>query len=529
METLSEFRTEIVPRKVEEASLLAEKCRLLDAFALKVTGNTQHPKIWGGRCDTLADGTLYNPNGITLERWSRADTVARGRYTKPEPAHLVGRLSIITNLDTTRAKKVLGADNCEPVVNLLSAGGWIVPTGQRPEILSNNDSTLTFVVPWPADIQTAVAQRGVSLDDLDGLGPANRRGRVVISADTSGRLITSRFGTSKSAGPDVLFHLLLSGGTGTGKTVLMLSMLAQLAQSRHYTYTDDGDAVLDANSPGCGLAIVDFKGGDGIGFLRNIPQQIGPTVTQDYDQARAVLAWFFNEIKARDQRQQQAGQRFCTEYPLYLAISEFTKLTAPLPLGIADAASIFMLSAIIKEGRSFNIHVIMDTQHVRGSLFGDTTIRSQLDDVVVFRPQGALDSAGVIPAALGVNPYLTLGKPGECYIVRGARVERGFAIHAPQVHLDKLRDSAAPQLAAWPEFDPNDLEGFEPPRDAGQPAKGFDAGEIAAALAVLKRDGDKKRALRDELGAMGNDRATALLRLARELATELDTRGYCAG
>lgn len=523
-----EPRSEVVLRKVEEGAILTEKYRLLDAFARKVTGNTYNKKIWGGQEVVLADGTLYNENGITLERWPRTDPVAKGRFTKPEPSYLVGRLSIIPNLDATHAKKVLGADDCGPVVSLLADAGWIVPDGQRPVILSNNDNTLTFEIPWPDDIQTTVAKRGVSLDDLDGITPANRRGRVVISADTSGRLVTLRFGTSKSDGPDVLFHLLLSGGTGSGKTFLMLSLLAQLSQMRHYV-NEDGDMILDEHSPGCGVAVVDFKGGDGISYLRNIPNQIGPTVAQDYDGARAVLAWFFNEIKERDRRQKEAGKRYCDEHPLYLFISEFTKLTADKPLGIADPASIFMLSVIVKEGRSFNIHVVMDTQHVRGSLFGDTTIRSQLDDSVVFRPQGALDSAGVIPASLGVNPYLTLGKPGECYVVRGARTSRGFAVHAPEDRLEELRDKVAPRLAEWPAFNPNDLEGFEAPQGAGQPAKGFDAGEIAAAVMILKRSGDKKKLLRQELGSISNDRAAALLALARELATELDDRGYCEG
>jgi hypothetical protein len=307
----------------------------------------------------------------------------------------------------------------------------------------------------------------------------------------------------------------------------MLSLVAQLSQAKQYEFDANGEAhALDER--GCGIAVVDFKGGDGVSYLRNFPNQLGPVIYQDYDGARAVLQWFFNEIKARDGRMKRAGQRYCTERPLYLFFSEFTKLTADKPIGIADAAAIFMLSVIVKEGRAFNIHVIFDTQHVRGSLFGDTTTRSQLDDGIVFKPNGHLDSGGVIPAALGVNPYLTLGKPGECYSVLGTRVQRGFAVHASEARLKRLIDSAAPQIAAWPEFDANALEGFEEPRGAGQPPKGFDVAEIAAALDILKRPGDKREILRTEFGSLSHDRARDLLKLARELAQALDARGYCA-
>jgi hypothetical protein len=51
--------------------------------------------------------------------------------------------------------------------------------------------------------------------------------------------------------------------------------------------------------------------------------------------------------------------------------------------------------------------------------------------------------------------------------------------------------------------------------------------EIAAALAVLKQPGEKRTLLRRELGGISNDRARALLALARDLATELEARAYC--
>lgn len=513
---------EITIERGENAAVRERKHALLDGFARMLTGNLDHPAIVGGAYQRSRDGTRHNPQALDLARWSGTH-----QLTRRTASYLVGLVAIRPLLDTTRALRVLGASNCQPLINLLAESGWVVPQGQRPELLSNNDGSLTIVVPWPSDIQDEVAARGVSLDDLSGIGPANRRGRFAVSANTSGDIVTLGFGTSKAGNPGTLYHLLISGATGQGKTWFMLSLLAQLSQTRQFATAADGSQYADG--PGAGIAVVDLKGGDGVSYMANFPNQLGPTVYQDFDGARAVLAWFFKEIKERDRRQKEAGARYCHERPLYLFLSEFTRLVAATPLGIADPASIFMLSAIVKEGRAFNIHVILDTQHIRGSLFGDTTTRSQFDDAVVFKPQGHLDSAGVIPAALGVNPYLTLSTPGDCYTVLGARVMRGFAIHASDAHLEALRDSAEPQMREWPEFDANDLEGFTPSGDPGRPAKNFDAVEIATALQALKRSGVKREFLRDELvDGIGNDRAKELMALARKLAAELEARGYCA-
>jgi len=370
-----------------------------------------------------------------------------------------------------------------------------------------NDGSLVITAPWPADLQVGDAP----LDTLAGVTPSNKRGRFVIGPDTAGDLVTLEFGPAKRAGDvHIVHHGLIPGATGTGKTWFMRSLAWQLCQQ-----------------PGALSIVIDNKGGDGVGYLRNIPGQVGPTVIDDVDTARAALAWVVNECRARYRRMEEAHELECNEPPLYVYVSEFTTLTAKT-IGAADPACIFILAFLAMKGRAANIHLILDTQYPKGSDFGNTATRKQFDFIQCFRMADQYDTAAALPPGVDLRPYLTLTKPGDGYTFVEARGRRTLAAYVRPAKLAEVIDSAAPQLAAWPEFDPNDLEGFEQPREAGQPVKGYDAGEIAAALSVIKRAGDKKRLLRQECGGMGNDRAAALLALARELATELEARGYCA-
>jgi hypothetical protein len=203
-------------------------------------------------------------------------------------------------------------------------------------------------------------------------------------------------------------------------------------------------------------------------------------------------------------------------------------MTAPKPVGIADAAAIFMLGLLAREGRAAGLHIIADTQNATNGLWGSTTTRMQIDTAVCFRVSGQYDAGAALPAGSNLRPYLTLTRPGDCYLALGSRITRAYVAHIPEAQQRALLDTATPELHTWPDFDANDLEGFEAPRSAGQPAKGFDAVEIASALAMLKRNGDKRVLLRNELGGLSNSRAGDLLKLARELAGELSNRGYCS-
>jgi hypothetical protein len=294
-----------------------------------------------------------------------------------------------------------------------------------------------------------------------------------------------------------------------GKTYFMRSLVWQLSQQ-----------------PGAQIIIIDWKGGDGVNYIRNVPGQIGPTVIADLDQSRAALQYAVLECHRRNRELERAHLGKYDGPPVYVFVSEFALLTAKR-IGAADPASIFMLSYLAMMGRGAGVHLIMDTQHASADNFGSPVIRNMLDYVQCYRTKNQYDTLAALPPGADVRPYQTLTQPGDGYTFVDGSGRRTLSAYVRPHKMAEIIDSAAPLLDGWPAFDANKLEGFEAPRDAGQPAKGYDAGEIAAALDVLKRKGNHKRMLRDECGEIGNDRATALLVLARELAAELEARGYC--
>jgi len=258
-----------------------------------------------------------------------------------------------------------------------------------------------------------------------------------------------------------------------------------------------------------------------------VPGQVGPTVIADLEQSRAALQYAVLECHRRNRVLEEAHLEKYDGPPLYVLVSEFTLLTAKA-IGLADPASIFMLAYLAMMGRGAGVHLIMDTQCASVDNFGSPVIRNMLDFVQCYRTKNQYDTLAALPPGADVRPYLTLTQPGDGYTFVDGRGRRTLSAYVRSEQMNKLIDSAAPTLSEWPEFDANKLEGFEQPRDAGQPAKGYDAGEIAEALLILKQSGDKKKMLRQALGNIGNDRAATLLALARELDTELDARGYCA-
>ena len=471
------------------AALFEKKRNLLEQASRRLTANLGHPAIFG-------------KEPVELQEWPNT-----GQYTKRTASYLVGIISVLPGLHAARMKRALEHEDGAHLIQLLGAAGWRIPDGQRSEIELRNDTSLAITAPWPEELQVGDAP----LDTLSGVKPSNERGRFIVGPDTAGDVVTLQFGVAKmSTDAHIIHHALIAGTTGSGKTWFMRSLVWQLCQQ-----------------PGAQIVIIDGKGGDGVGFLRNVPGQVGPTVIDNIDQSKAALLWAVNECKRRYRTMEADRVDRYDGSPVYVFVSEFTLLTAD-KIGAADPACIYMLAWLAMKGRAAGVHLIMDTQYPKASSFGDTSTRKQFDFTQCFRVADQYDTAAALPPGVDLRPYLTLTKPGDGYTFIEARGRRTLAAYVRPHKLAEIIDSAAPRFDEWSEFDADDLEGFESPRGPGQPEKSFDAGEIAAALSVLKRSGDKKRMLRSEVGSISNERAVLLFALARELETELDARDYCA-
>ena len=481
------------------------KQQLLSNAARALVANCDHPAIFGGGYIDR-DGKAHNPRGLQLARWPES-----GQFTRRRASYLVGIISILPGLDAARAKAALEKERCAALIQLLNSVGWQAPDGQFPEVSLGNDGALSVTAPWPADLQSGDAP----LDSLIGVQPALHRGRFIVGPDTTGDIVTLQFGPAKTD-RHIVHHALIAGTSGSGKTWFMLSLAWQLSHHK------------DAK-----IIIIDCKGGDGIGFLRNIPGQVGPTIVDDIDGAKSALLWVVQELQRRYRVMETSSMRECNEPPVYVFISEFTRLTADV-IGASDPAAIFMLAYLAQMGRAGNVHLIIDTQYPKGSVFGDQVTRKQFDLTMCFRTADQYDTLAVLPPGVDVRPYLTLTQPGDGYTFVESRGRRTLSAYVREADLRDLRDSAVPQLRAWERFDATALEGFEEPAKRGRPAEPFTAVQIAAALYQQRHPvrGDRREALRRALesqtgSGMSSDRLHELMNLAIELNAELDASDYC--
>lgn len=162
----------------------------------------------------------------------------------------------------------------------------------------------------------------------------------------------------KSHGP----HGLVAGTTGSGKTALLSTYLAL--------------AALHYHPHELGFIGIDFKGGDLIRELKDIPHMIGTMTNLDGSGPDRAIKILRGEIKKRQNRFNQAGIGNIYDYQkmyrkgdsdaplpmphLVIVCDEFAELKKEHPEFIRELVS------ISRVGRSLGIHLILATQKPAG-------------------------------------------------------------------------------------------------------------------------------------------------------------------
>jgi S-DNA-T family DNA segregation ATPase FtsK/SpoIIIE len=162
----------------------------------------------------------------------------------------------------------------------------------------------------------------------------------------------------KAHGP----HGLVAGTTGSGKTALLSTYLAL--------------AALHYHPHELGFIGIDFKGGDLIRDLRDLPHMIGTLTNLDGSGMDRAIKILRGEIKKRQNRFNQAGIGNIYEYQrmyrkkdaaapqpmphLVIVCDEFAELKKEQPEFIRELVS------ISRVGRSLGIHLILATQKPAG-------------------------------------------------------------------------------------------------------------------------------------------------------------------
>jgi hypothetical protein len=332
---------------------------------------------------------------------------------------------------------------------------------------------------WPSEL----AERVIRLGDL-GQHPRDG-GRWIAGKSEAGATIIP--GLS-----DRTPHYLVSGATGSGKSVALRSAVLQLS-------ADPDNAIV----------LVDGKLGESLRAVERLPGVLGPCAI-DGPQVRNALGWAAAEMRRRYEAGYHDGR-------VIVVVDEFQEL-------VADEVVVGLLRKLTAQGRAARVHCLMATQHPTVSAFGDSSTRRNLVGKVALRVSDSDASrvavGGKMPRAdllLGAGDAYTVG-PGACHRVQMCYVDER-EITAGE------RGTHDWRFTRWPDYDPESV-GQEFPDVAWKYTGDELAVSIVSATKGEGRPSMVKRLREAELGSPGAERAIRLLRLGRDTNNWLTANSY---
>ena len=207
-------------------------------------------------------------------------------------------------------------------------------------------------------------------------------------------------------------HLLITGTTGSGKSELLLTLLAGFAE--HY--------------PPCEMSMIllDFKGGSSFNVLANLPHtmsvETNHTAVTSFRSLKAIAAELFRRESLFAQYQVADYASFRKQVPhivlprLVVAIDELRVLVEQNP----DASA--TLAHLAATGRSLGFHLIIATQRTQGAVGAD--IRANIGSSICLRTATEHDSWDVLGTAEAFSISPTT--PGRAYYKGGANKPQLF-------------------------------------------------------------------------------------------------------
>ncbi len=203
-------------------------------------------------------------------------------------------------------------------------------------------------------------------------------------------------------------HGLVGGTTGSGKSELLVSLVAGLAAQNR---PDELAFVL-----------VDYKGGAAFGACRDLPHVVGLVTDLDHHLTERALVSLDAELKRREHLLQQrdvadlaAYQRAWREGDeriprLVIVVDEFRSLAEELPDFVSGLVRVASL------GRSLGVHLVVATQRPGGVVTAD--MRANLGLRVGLRVRDAVDSLDVLDVEVAAE--IAEHTPGRAFVQSAA-------------------------------------------------------------------------------------------------------------
>ncbi|HOF36889.1 MAG TPA: FtsK/SpoIIIE domain-containing protein, partial [Dermatophilaceae bacterium] len=203
-------------------------------------------------------------------------------------------------------------------------------------------------------------------------------------------------------------HALVGGTTGSGKSELLVSLVAGLAA---------------ANRPDeLSFVLVDYKGGAAFGACRDLPHVVGLVTDLDHQLTERALVSLDAELKRRERVFGEHGVADLAAYQgvcrpgdptvgrLVIVVDEFRSLAEELPdfvTGLVRVASL---------GRSLGVHLVIATQRPGGVVTAD--MRANLGLRIALRVRDIVDSLDVVESPVAAS--IAESTPGRAILTSAA-------------------------------------------------------------------------------------------------------------
>ncbi len=199
-------------------------------------------------------------------------------------------------------------------------------------------------------------------------------------------------------------HALVGGTTGSGKSELLVSLVAALAA---------------VNRPDeLAFVLVDYKGGAAFGACAQLPHVVGLVTDLDHHLTERALASLSAELRRRERLLAGRAAADLTAYQsnwrdgdprlgrLVIVVDEFRSLAEELPDFVEGLVRIASL------GRSLGVHLVVATQRPAGVVTAD--MRANLGLRIALRMRDIADSIDVLDSPLAAR--LPGDRPGRALV-----------------------------------------------------------------------------------------------------------------